>query len=711
MKSTHLIDEFKELIGDYLRHYYPYGTQYLPRNAICFTTYNTVPPKHEMALSRQQVLEMLQSLFDGPIPILPNLDSTADEADQIRAVLGQEFPALILDCTVSWPDNTLGAAAGCIKAPGILFLLLPEGLELTNAASPYEIYLKNCFKKHMTPVREFPSVWSVAPLDVSLVSNKKSFNDNNQHAHWQDEQKTVVDELANRCRANHKTLDLLLAKRGRGKSATLGQLLGAVVTERHRAPKKQPNKNQLPIDEDNSDITLTASHRDQVITAVRHADTCLIQYTPLDAALNNKGEILVVDEAGSVPLPVLKQLAENYTHTILAGTVDGYEGSGRALAVRLSKTLSQSSPSSTSSIPVQTHTLRHPIRWSEGDPVEAMIQDVLRLGLVEPKTPKLNNTTFSLSDIRHQMVTSDQLLNDAALLDDIFGLLLQAHYQTTSKDLKHLLNQQQLTLWTQTHNGKLTGACLIAHEGDLSETLQDGIQQGVRRPAHQTLPMLLHRQSSHRCALSKHYWRVVRIAIAPSLQRHGLGKHFLQSLHDEAIRLKAKGDTAPTYIGASFGASEEGFHFWQNSGFIPIHLGFRLNPRSAQRSLAVLKPIHQEKALMHAHQQFIDSAIILQKLLELKPLWLDRLYTTHSFDKALLANIITTSASLQTLDMTTRQAIDSQRLTLWKNNQLSLHDIWGPLARTLGGVESLAALNIPPNTTAKQLTKLLQSRI
>lgn len=694
MKSTHLINEFRDLISNYLRHYSPDEAQYRPRNAICITIYNTVRPADKIALSREQAVQMLLPLFNEPVPVLPNPNSAADEADQIRAILGQEFSALILDGTTAWPDNALGAAAGCVKAGGTLFLLMPHGLTASHSPSPYEVHLKQRLKRYMSPVPKIPGIWSIRPLDIERTKAQAPIIDNTQPAPWLAEQSAVVTRLANRCSNHEKSLDLLLAKRGRGKSAALGRVVNAL----------NPQDNLTPA----PDITLTASHPDQVITTQQHTGPHPLRHTPLDVAMRSTGDILMVDEAGSVPLPVLKQLAANYTHSIFAGTVDGYEGTGRALAVRLASAWHQTEASASQA---QNHTLNHPIRWPAGDPVEAMVQDVLRLGLVETAETNSKFDVLALSDVHHQRVSPDQLLNDETLLDEVFSLLLQAHYQTTSKDLKHLLNQQQLSLWVQTHKGTLTGACLVAHEGDLSDDVQQGIVQGVRRPAHQRLPMLLHRQCNKREILNAHYWRVVRIAIEPKYHRQGLGACFLNALQAEAQRLANLDDTAPRFIGASFGASVAGYDFWQNSGFHAIHWGFRLNPRSGQRALAVIKPIDEEETVHQAHHYFTDSAKTLHELRRLKPQWLDILYPPHSFDDTLLGTLTQPTICRRAVDSSLEQQTDPLRLSLWKSNQLGLHDVWGPLARAMGGAKKLAALEFPTQTTAKQLTKTLQNRI
>ena len=60
-----------------------------------------------------------------------------------------------------------------------------------------------------------------------------------------------------------------------------------------------------------------------------------IQYIePSDHKLLAQAELLVVDEAAAIPMPQVRQLLGPYL-VFLASTVNGYEGTGRALSLKL----------------------------------------------------------------------------------------------------------------------------------------------------------------------------------------------------------------------------------------------------------------------------------------------------------------------------------------------------------------------------------------
>ena len=50
-------------------------------------------------------------------------------------------------------------------------------------------------------------------------------------------------------------------------------------------------------------------------------------------------ELVAIDEAAAIPLPVVKKLMSGDRLTLLSSTINGYEGTGRALSLKLIKEL------------------------------------------------------------------------------------------------------------------------------------------------------------------------------------------------------------------------------------------------------------------------------------------------------------------------------------------------------------------------------------
>ena len=115
-----------------------------------------------------------------------------------------------------------------------------------------------------------------------------------------------------------------------------------------------------------------------------------IQYIePHEADKLSQAELLVVDEAAAIPLPTVKRLLGPYL-VFLASTINGYEGTGRSLSLKLLQQLRIPSTgggggggaagASFGALPgaaggavgrsFREVTLAEPIRYNAGDPIE-----------------------------------------------------------------------------------------------------------------------------------------------------------------------------------------------------------------------------------------------------------------------------------------------------------------------------------------------------
>ncbi|VDK30015.1 unnamed protein product, partial [Anisakis simplex] len=63
----------------------------------------------------------------------------------------------------------------------------------------------------------------------------------------------------------------------------------------------------------------------------------------------SQAELVVIDEAAAIPLPVVKELISGPYMVFLASTINGYEGTGRSLSLKLLQQLREQSAGITSS--------------------------------------------------------------------------------------------------------------------------------------------------------------------------------------------------------------------------------------------------------------------------------------------------------------------------------------------------------------------------
>ena len=60
-----------------------------------------------------------------------------------------------------------------------------------------------------------------------------------------------------------------------------------------------------------------------------------VQYIePQDAHVLGQAELVIIDEAAAIPLPLVRNLIGPYL-VFLASTINGYEGTGRSLSLKL----------------------------------------------------------------------------------------------------------------------------------------------------------------------------------------------------------------------------------------------------------------------------------------------------------------------------------------------------------------------------------------
>lgn len=118
-----------------------------------------------------------------------------------------------------------------------------------------------------------------------------------------------------------------------------------------------------------------------------------VQYiAPEDAAKLGQCELLVIDEAAAIPLPLVKALLGPYL-VFMASTVNGYEGTGRSLSLKLISQLrkdsaalgsqtrgkEETSVSGMGNRVLRELTLETPIRYAPGDAVETWLNQLLCL--------------------------------------------------------------------------------------------------------------------------------------------------------------------------------------------------------------------------------------------------------------------------------------------------------------------------------------------
>lgn len=312
----------------------------------------------------------------------------------------------------------------------------------------------------------------------------------------------------------------------------------------------------------------------QTVTLKFYAPDALLEQPP-------KLELLLVDEAASLPLPVLQGFLSQFSRLVFATTLHGYEGSGRGFGLRFAQLL-------------QPYQWRHlelipPIRWAEHDPLEAWLNHLLRTPAQTPLKPPAETqpvTSFTLEALDPQT-----LWLQPNTLQAVFELLASAHYQTQPNDLLQLLEAPHLKLWIARGQmqGKVLGVLLAVEEGDLPSS--------NRRFQGHLIPQQLFQQSHNPQWLQLKSWRIVRLAVATEHQQQGLGTALVQNCLQQAKKENLQAVTT------NFGATAELVKFWLKQNFSPLYLGLKKNHASASHALSMICPITTDAQQLTEQQQ------------------------------------------------------------------------------------------------------------
>ncbi|MCW9055759.1 MAG: GNAT family N-acetyltransferase, partial [Gammaproteobacteria bacterium] len=171
-------------------------------------------------------------------------------------------------------------------------------------------------------------------------------------------------------------------------------------------------------------------------------------------------------------------------------------------------------------------------------------------------------------------------------LSSLFSLLIYAHYRTQPSDLRHLLDDEHVHLYTLELADNILAVALISREGGFDAQLSTEIYRGLRRPQGNLLPQTLTFHAGCEQAATLNYARIMRIAVHPELQQQGLGTYLLKNIVEKE---KQHVDV----IGTSFGATVELLSFWKKAGFEMVRMGFTRDHASGAHSAVMMMPFSE----------------------------------------------------------------------------------------------------------------------
>ena len=293
-----------------------------------------------------------------------------------------------------------------------------------------------------------------------------------------------------------------------------------------------------------------------------------------------KARVLFVDEAAALPVPFLDRLLEQKPSLVFATTTHGYEGTGRGFSLRFRPILQRKLRK------LYEPTLKRPVRWNDNDPIESWS---MRVMLLAPKLVPNAVIKLAESAVEYECINPKKLATMPELYEQVFTLLINAHYRTKPSDLWRLLDAPNLSLHilyqrSSAHPliGKLIlAAAIVSKEGNLPTELSASLYEGRHRPRGQLFAanFAIHLNCEEGATLNLS--RIVRIATLPLIQGQGLGTRLLKEIREKAII------DGVDIFGSSFGATHQLSRFWSQSGFKPLRISVRQSHVSGERSLLV----------------------------------------------------------------------------------------------------------------------------
>ncbi|XP_047123457.2 RNA cytidine acetyltransferase isoform X1 [Hydra vulgaris] len=465
----------------------------------------------------------------------------------------------------------------------------------------------------------------------------------------------------------------LTAARGRGKSAAIGLALASAVTFGYSnifvtSPSPENLKTLFEFIFKGFDALNYQEHLDYEIIQSTNPDfnkavvrvnifrehRQTIQYiSPTDHHKLGQAELLAIDEAAAIPLPYVKQLIGPYL-VFMSSTINGYEGTGRSLSLKLIEQLrSQSvlnkstdtgvvSNSTPAGRVLQELSLNESIRYANNDPVEKWLNGLLCLDA--SIVPRINSGCPLPKDCDLYFINRDTLFSyhkaSEVFLQRIMSLYVASHYKNTPNDLQLISDAPAHNLFCllgpvdpeQASLPEVLCVVQICLEGEISkDSIHNSLSRG-KRASGDLIPWTISQQFNDNEFGSLSGGRIVRIATHPEFQNMGYGKRTLQqlieyysgcipclddqpkvvnkvdeensNLLEEVIKprtnlppLLLKLSERPAekldYLGVSYGLTPDLLRFWKNAEFVPVYLRQSPNDLTGEYSCIMLRLLQE----------------------------------------------------------------------------------------------------------------------
>jgi len=451
---------------------------------------------------------------------------------------------------------------------------------------------------------------------------------------------------------NPKNTVSLTSGRGRGKSSSMGLAVAGGVVYGYSniiitAPSPENLKTFFEFLIKGLNVLNYVEHKDYTIQEgtgefkgsiisidiIKNHKQTIRYILPTDILLFQLAELLIIDEAAAIPLNIVKRILPDCV-TFMASTIQGYEGTGRSLSIKLIDEMRNNQKMSGSRI-LKEISLNQAIRYADNDPIELWLNKLLILDATSAES--FEDSMEDPSKLELYLVNRDTLFSyhkgSEAFLKKIMSLFVSSHYKNSPNDLQLLSDAPSHKIFVLCKSldkqKKAKGlpdiycAIQVCEEGGISkDVILTNNKRGLK-PSGDLIPWTIsdHYQDQEFAKMTS--IRVVRIACHPDCQRMGYGSKALELLsqyyegkffkldEDEEMEesneekkgkkklkplLSKLEDIKPPfiyYLGTSFGLTNNLYNFWQKNGYKPLYIAMNSNSITGEHSCIMIKPLNE----------------------------------------------------------------------------------------------------------------------
>ena len=559
-------------------------------------------------------------------------------SSEVISLLGSTHHFIVLDLTQIFDPNKLILTVETVIGGGIILLLgekFDVWVETVNKHRFSYSRKSNLLTRFLTEIKKNKNcIYALEeeillysyfnPLSLTEILSEEFLNLPVSASQYQ-----LVHSLTKTLgeKNNSNNVKVIIADRGRGKSAAAGLAVAHMLMNfsgsKYRVTITAQTISQtqnifffVTLGLEGMKMKYHVQRVDDYITSINLSKGIKVEYRdPEEISKDIRTNLLIVDEAAAFPQEKLTEVLSSRTKKVLISTVHGYEGTGRSFQYKILESIKRRPHYS-----YEIYTLNDPIRYSDGDSIELLLNETFLLQVEPPpiKSGNFNGLKTGIDLISLETHSESFFEKNLELLKDIMGLLIFSHYRNQPNDLLLITDSYRhflayLTSSTEDRTNYIFLACQLAKEGALNDDVIKKVSDGYFLEG-ELIPAIAIRYFSPDFAKLKGL-RIVRIATHPEFRDKGLGRIAIEKLIEKYASID--------WIGVSFGATGKLIKFWKKFGFKIIHIRPIKTSETSEWNIVLVKPLSNKAQafIKQASHDFFFQFIHLlkQSLFELKP--------------------------------------------------------------------------------------------